>query len=417
MASENKFYYGWVIAAVASLMITVTYGLVYSYSVFFKPLGDYFGWDRATVSLIYSFSIVVRAVVSIGIGWLADRYGAKKLMLFCGFIMGLGFILSSRAHTLGQFFWTYAVVESIGLSGAFAIGTSEVSRWFTKNRGWPLGIAAMGSGLGTTFIVPLNEQLVSAFGWSQAFIICGGVAGVIMIILALFLRPVPASSLKVEKTVTELAANKKPTGQQSGASLGQALRDPRMILFMASLFLFFFGVQMIIVHLVNYATDMGMTPLAAATLISIIGAVSIVGRLLTGIASDKIGLQNSLLLTCIILVVSFLCIIFLKSIWSLYLFAVVFGLCYGGEVPLMPLFVSKYLGTRSMGGLMGLASVANNAGGAIGPFIAGMIFDDTKSYEAAFICGAITALACVVLVLILRSINAKRSEDAPYGSI
>ena len=92
----RKFYYGWVIVAACTLMIAITYGLMYSYSVFFKPLADYFSWDRATVSLVYSASLVIRGAFRLGVGWLADRYGPVKLSVFCGFMIGLGLVLSSR---------------------------------------------------------------------------------------------------------------------------------------------------------------------------------------------------------------------------------------------------------------------------------------------------------------------------------
>ena len=92
--------YAWVIVASIAVMIGVTYGLNYSFSVFFKPLADYFNWNRETVSLIYSVALVFRGAVAIGTGWLADRYGARTVMLGCGVLMGAGFILSSRVSQL-----------------------------------------------------------------------------------------------------------------------------------------------------------------------------------------------------------------------------------------------------------------------------------------------------------------------------
>ena len=189
--TRKKFFYGWVIVAACALLIGFTYGLMYSYSVFFKPLAEYFNWDRATVSLIYSASMFIRGAISIGTGWLADKYGARKLMIFCGFMIALGLILSSQVHSLWQFILTYAVIEAIGFSGAFGIGTAVISRWFTKNRGLALGIVSAGSGLGVVFIVPGNERLISAVGWSEAFIVCGVIAGVVIILAAFLLRPAP----------------------------------------------------------------------------------------------------------------------------------------------------------------------------------------------------------------------------------
>jgi MFS family permease len=403
---HGKFFYGWAIVAACALMIAITYGLMYSYSVFFKPLADYFNWDRATVSLIYSASLIIRGAVSIVIGWLADRYGSMKLMVFCGFMIGLGLVLCSQAQTLWQFFLTYAVIEAIGLSGTFGISTAMVSRWFTKNRGLALGIVASGSGLGTLLIVPGTERLINALDWPQAFIICGAISGVMMIAAALFLRPPSNSASPADKKSgsTDETLN-NTTIPPLDASLGQALRDSRMILIMAAFLLFFFGIQIIMVHLVNYATDIGVSPLVAATFISVIGAVSIVSRLLVGAGTDKIGIHNSLILTRIFLVISFICLIFTKALWSFYLFAVIFSMPYGGEIPQIPLFISKYFGTRAMATLIGLNLFVITIGGALGAWVAGKIFDNTHSYNGAFIAGALASLGSLILVLILKRQN------------
>lgn len=399
--TRNKFFYGWVIVAAATLMVTITYGMMYSYSVFFKPIADYFGWDRATVSLIYSVSIVIRGAISISVGWLADRYGPVKLSVFCGFMLGLGLVLSSQVHTLWQFFVTYAVVQAIGLSGAFGIGTAITSRWFTRNRGLALGIVSAGSGLGTFLIVPGTERLINAFDWSRAFIICGVAAGIIMIASAFFLRPAPKSVLAVNAKPSAVRTSINVVSRPENVTLGQTLRDSRMILFMGASVLFFFGVMMILVHLVNYATDMGISPLVAASLISIVGAASIVGRLTTGAGADKIGLYHTLIITRVFLILSFICLLLARPLWSFYLFAVLFGLPYGGEIPQIPLFVGKHWGTRAMATLVGSNLFVISIGGALGSWVAGKIFDMTQSYQGAFFTGAVTALASLIIILVL----------------
>jgi predicted MFS family arabinose efflux permease len=300
------------------------------------------------------------------------------------------------------------------MSGAFCIGTAVVSRWFTKNRGLAVGIASTGAGLGTLFIVPLDAQLVNIFAWSKAFIICGAAASIIIIALAVFLRPAPGSALSAAKKPKEVSGGTEAVALSEGASIGQALKDSRMIFFMLAILLFFFGVQMIMVHLVNYATDMGFSPLTAATLMSIVGAVSIGGRLLSGVGSDKLGLQRTLMLTSVLMTASFVILILIKSFWALYLFTVIFGLCYGGEVTLVPLFVGRYWGTKNLATLVGFNSFANNIGGALGPWVAGAIFDATKSYQAAFIAGAASGLGCLVLVLLLGIRVARRKVVASY---
>jgi MFS family permease len=373
-------------------MIAIAYGLMYSYSVFFKPLAEYFNWDRATVSAVYSVSLVVRGAVAIGIGWLADKYGSIKVVVFCGFMLGLGLVLSSRVKELWQLYLTYGVIEAVGLSGAFGIGTAMVSRWFTENRGLALGIVSTGSGLGTLFIIPATERLINALGWSQTFLVYGVTAGVVMMTTAFLLRPAPRPAFAGSNTAAPPA----------GITLGQVIKDSRMMLFMGAVLLFFFSIQIIMVHLVSYATDVGIDPLVAATFISVIGAVSIAGRLLTGIGTDKTGIYNILIFTRIFLVVSFICLVFTRTLWSFYLFAVIFGFPYGGEIPQVPLFIGKYWGTKSMATLVGLNLFVITIGGALGAWGAGKIYDATHSYQGAFIAGGVAGLISLLLILILR---------------
>jgi MFS family permease len=394
--------YGWVIVAACALMIFVTYGLIYSYSVFFKPLAENFHWDRATVSLIYSLSVIIRGAAAIGAGWLADKYGPRKVLLVCGVLMGAGYLLSSQVTTLGQFFLTYAVVEAFGMSGAFGVGTALVSQWFTKNRGLALGIVGSGSGLGTFLIVPAAERLVSAAQWSTAFIVIGIAAGVLMIIAALFLRNPP---------VVAPAAGKS-AGQSSGASFGEAIRDSRLYLIMAAFLFFFFGTQIVMVHLVNYATDVGINPLAAATFVGVIGVASIVSRLSIGVIAEKIGIYRSLMLMSLFLAVAFVLLLFTRAPWSFYVFAVLFSIPYGGEVTQIPLVISKYFGTRVMATLMGVTVFVIGIGGAFGPWLAGWIFDITDNYNAAFIVGAVAGTASMFAVFLLKRQDSRNGHPA-----
>lgn len=413
-AASGKFFYGWVIVATCALMIGITFGLMYSYSVFFKPLADYFNWNRATVSLIYSASMIIRGTTAIGIGLLADRYGPRKLMVFCGLMIGLGLVLSSQVHNMWQLFLTYSVVEAIGLSGAWGVGTALISRWFTKNRGLAMGMASTGSGLGILFIVPGAERLIDSFGWSQAFFICGVAAGFIVVALAMLLRQSPHLSLPgANELVSQDKVDNGAQARQDDASLGQAIRDSRLILLMGVFLLFFFSVQIVIVHLVNYATDIGINPLTAATFVSIIGIISIGGRLSTGVGADRIGVHNTLILTQALLVIAFICLIFTRSLWMFYLFAVIFSLPYGGEIPQIPLYIGRYFGTKKMATLVGLSSFVTSIGGALGPLIAGKIYDTTESYQWAFIAGALANVAALALVVKLKRINRAAERTSP----
>lgn len=415
LPERRRFSYSWVIVAVCTLMIAVTYGMLYSYSVFFKPLGDYFHWDRATLSAIYSISFIIRGACSVGVGWLADRYGAAKIMAFCGFMLGLGLALSSRVTALWQFYLTYGFIEAIGLSGTFGIGTAMVSRWFTKNRGLALGIVSTGSGIGTLLIVPGAERLISAAGWSKTFLICGVAAGAVMIAASFFLRPAPRREVSIDKQSARTISPDNASTTTGEITVKQAVKDSRMILFMGAVLLFFLSIQIVMVHLVSYATDAGISPLMAATFISVIGAVSIAGRLITGVGTDKTGIYNILIITRVFLVASFIWLLFTRPVWSFYLFAVIFGFPYGGEIPQIPLFIGKYWGTKSMATLVGLNTFVITVGGALGSWGAGKIYDATRSYQGAFIAGGVASLISLLLILILRRKSRNTLEISSQG--
>ncbi|MCX7911464.1 MAG: MFS transporter [Dehalococcoidales bacterium] len=395
--------YRWVALAASSLMICITYGLIYSYGVFFKPISAHFGWDRASVSMVYSLSVIIRGAAGIGTGWLADRHGARKIVAICGILMGAGYLLSSTIDNLWQFFLSYAVLEAIGMSAIFGVGMAEASRWFTVKRGLALGIAASGSGLGTFIIVPLAERLVNALGWSKTFFAIGIATGVIITGCALFLRRPPSTG--------PVAGNTKVEG---GTTFGEALRDMRLYLIMVSFLLFFFGTQIVIVHLVNHATDIGIDPLIAATFVSIIGLSSIGSRLVMGAITERIGIHRALLTMCLFLLGSFVLLLFIRSSWAFYLFAVLFGIPYGGEVTQIPLAISRYFGTRAMGTLMGLTLFITGLGGACGAWLAGKIFDLTDSYTWAFITGAIAAIGSAATVWLLQRQDKKGQQPGGY---
>ncbi len=238
-------------------MLAITYGLMYSYSVFLLPLEAYFKWNRETLSAIYSVSFLVRGAVSIGVGWLADKYGPTKIMVCLRLYPGAGpgalrpccsprpvlaYLRRPRGHRPRR-----------ALSGS---APRLVSRWFAKNRGLALGIVSTGSGLGTLFIVPGIQALINARGWSPTFEICGFAGGAAMMALSFFLIPKPP--------VVEIPSTK--ASPESDTTLWQAVKDKRMLLFMGAVFLFFGSTQIVILHLVRYAEDLHIDPIFAATL-------------------------------------------------------------------------------------------------------------------------------------------------------
>ena len=410
---KKTSFYGWVIVAACTILLATQGGIIYSFSVFFKPMAADFGWSRAAISGVYAAFMISRSVFAVPVGRLADRFGPARATAMCGFITGLGLVLTSKVNTLWQFYLVYSLIVGIGLSGVFAIATSTTTRWFVKRRGLALGIVSAGVGIGILTMLPVAEHLIFTFAWSKAYFIIGIVAWVLMITSALFLRrnseEMGCHVYGVEAPQRESNADHKQRTNDIAPEDGITLRDaahtrPFWMLF-SIYFLFIFCVQMIMLHLVNYTTDLGITSRVAATLISVVGAANIVGRLVMGTLSDRIGNINAVFICCIILMTSLLWLIFAKELWMFYLFAIVFGFAFGGLVPQMPALMGKFFGLRAETELVGAIYAGSLIGGALGSWMAGQIFDATQSYQVAFIIAVIASLFNVIIALMLKKVK------------
>ncbi len=409
---QSTFFYGWVIVAVCTVLLATQAGIMYSFGVFFKPLAADLGSSRAAISGVYSLFMITSGVFGIPMGWLADRFGPAKMAAICGFLTGLGLVLTSQVNSLWQLYLAYGLVGGIGISAGFPITTSTTARWFVKRRGLVLGVVSAGVGLGTLTVLPLAEHLITDFGWSRAYFILGIAAWVIIITGALFLRRDPEAIGRrpygVEAPLPESNTSHKErkihVSLETGVTLSTAARSRPLWMLILIYFLFNVSIQMIMVHLVNYATDLGIAPLVAATVVSAIGIGSIVGRLVMGTASDRIGSNNALIICCITLVTSLLWLMFARELWMFYLFAFVFGFAYGGEVPQMPTLTSRFFGLQAVTALVGTVMVGTSTGGALGSWIGGRIFDVTHSYMVAFSVAVVASISAVIMAVMLKKV-------------
>lgn len=398
--SRGRFFYGWVIVAACCALLVMNSGINFSFGVFFKPLAAYFGSSREAISGVFSIRQVSQGTFAIPMGWLADRFGPARVVAFCGLMAGLGLMLAGRANSLWQLYLIYGVIVGIGLSGGFAAGAATTARWFLKkHRGLALGIVSAGMGLGTLIMVPIAERLVATSGWEKANEVFAIIAWVAMIGSAIVLRRSPPGA----RLPPGGAQDKNPAQlvSRTGVSLREAVRSKPMWMLVFAYFLLAFCVQLVMIHLVNYTTDIGISPLAAVSAVSVIGMSSVAGRITMGTASDRIGAGKALFLCFAVVMVALVWLIFARGLWAFYLFAIVFGFAWGGEVPQMPILIGQFYGLRAVAALVGVGMVGINAGGAIGSWVAGKIFDVTSSYQTAFIIAAVAGLLGTILTLML----------------
>ena len=405
---KPKFFYGYTVVGASFFIVGITYGAMYTFSVFFEPLLDAFGWTRAMTSGAFSLFMVFHGLLYIVTGRLSDRFGPRVVMTVCGFFLGLGYLLMSQISAIWHLYLFYGVIVSIGVSGAFVPLVSSVARWFVRRRGLMTGIVAAGVGVGTMVMPPVANWLIYSYGWRTSYIIVGGIVLVFILLAAQFLRRDPYQMGLLPYGETEVANEIDAEAQgDSSFSLSSAIRTRQFWLLCGIWLGFLYSIQATMVHVVIYATGLGISPASAANIMAIIGGVSIVGRITVGSIADRVGTRRALITSLAVLALTLFWLATAQEMWAIYLFAVIFGLAYGGLVPLSSPMVAELFGLRSHGAILGIVTTSATIGGAIGPVVAGYIFDLKGSYQLAFIISGIVSAAVAILSALLRPMGAK----------
>ena len=395
--NKPAYFYGYRIVVAAFIIQAVGIGIVSAFGIFFQPLLADFEWPRAVLSLAQSLALLTSGFLCILVGRLNDRFGPRVVMSFGAVFLGLGIILMSTLGHLWQLFLFYSVIFGIGLSTVEITPLSATTRWFVRKRGVMTGIVKVGTGTGQVIIPLTASLLIVSYGWQTSYVVIGSVATVLLMFAAQFLRRDPAQMKLVADGGSRLQTqNNKAV--ETGFYIRDALRNRQFWVVCFTFLATMFCLLTIIVHIVPHAIDIGISSAAAAGILSTIGGTSIVGRLLTGAAIDRIGNKMAMIICLSLLILTLLWLQLAQELWMLYLFTVVYGLSHGGLYTVVSPIVAEYFGTRSHGALFGIVFCCSMIGGAIGPVITGYIFDITGSYNLAFwICPAMSTLALALI--------------------
>ena len=401
---KRRFFYGYVVVAAGATIQLVDLGIVSTFGVFFPSFLAEFGWSRATISGASSLSFLLMGFLAILAGGLTDRFGPRIIMTTCGFFFALGFLLMSQLNSIWQLYLFYGVIVGIGLSAMDVVLLSTVARWFVKKRGMMSGIVKVGTGMGM-FIMPLVAGvLIPIHGWRTSYIILGSIALVFVLSIAQLLRRDPGQMQQLPDN-EERAATNDINSIGVGLSLQEAIHTRQFWMICAAFLTIVYCANTILVHIAPHAIDLGIPTINAASIISIIGGVSMVGRFVMGSAGDRIGNKLAMIVCFVVLLVSLLWLQLANELWMLYLFAVVYGFAHGGFFALISPTVAGLFGTRSHGVILGIVLCSGTLGGASGSVLAGHIFDITNSYQLVFSILVVFSIIGLILTTLLKSIG------------
>ena len=374
----------WMVLGAVWVTLAIASGLYFSFPIFFVALLEEFGWSRGATAAAFSLSSIVQGVLSPVVGILVDRVGPRRVMLGGACLLGVACVLSSR---IGSLWMLYAVTGVLAASGMCAVSWvpsgALLARWFTERRGGVMGLAFSGMGAGVLAIGPLAQWLITEYGWRTAYLVLGlGTLGVLLPLVWLGVREAPAVAAPGRGEVW------LPGRVRAAAEVGDALRTRA---FWALFFAYLctpLAVFSVVTHQVAFAVDQGFPRLFVAGIFGLTGLLSIVGRIVFGVAADRIGRATSATISYGCTAMGTLCLLGLE-VWphaaALYAYALFFGLGFGARGPIITAMASQLFPGRRFGVIYGILSVGNGIGGGVAPWFSGVVHDLTGSYRVAFL--------------------------------
>ncbi|MGZ8426189.1 MAG: MFS transporter [Candidatus Binatia bacterium] len=391
---KRRIFFGWYMVA-ASIVTNTIFSAAYfqGFGVLMIPIERTFGWDRWVISAAMSLRQLESGIVSPAVGFLLDRYSARKLIFWSAVIAGVGFIGLGFTTGIVTFF-VFFVVISLGASGVSHAVTWPViiSRWFRRNRGLATGLAVTGPIFGSPLVI-LNTQIEDAYGWRVVLFGYGLVILVGITLLSMVVRdgPEPYGLRPDGDPPEEGASAERPTGPSprptnAGLTLHAVFRTKEFWLFTSYLSGTFAVNSAVQVHMIPYfQQDLGFTATWAAVVMSIVFVISGIGRIGGGYLLDRMDYRVVLAVVAAMmgLALLYLQIVPVHTVAATLPFALLFGVSFGCLVPMRGAVGSIMFGTRTIGGVLGLLQGGPIAAGVIGPFVMGIIFDLDGNYSAA----------------------------------
>ncbi|MGI9418671.1 MAG: MFS transporter [Geminicoccaceae bacterium] len=365
---------------VASVLLATIGGVgIWSSVVVLPAIEADFGLDRGGASLPYFATMLGLATGGTLIGRLTDRFGMMPLMIMGGVMLGAGYWLSAQATAYWQFVLIQAVmIGMLGASVSFGPLVADISLWFRKRRGIAVALVASGNYLAGAVWPPVIEPLIEQVGWRQTHMMIGIVCVVTMLPLSLALRRRAAVS-------DDGLIDRAPSSPSGGAG-GLSPAALQTLLVLAGLACCI-AMSMPQVHIVAYCLDLGYGTARGAEMLSVMLALGIVSRLVSGWIADQIGGLKTLILGSLGQCLALFFYLPFDGLVSLYVVSALFGLSQGGIVPSYALIVRDYFPAREAGARVSLVLMATVVGMALGGWMSGEIYDLTGSYQAAFLNG------------------------------
>ena len=403
------FFYGWVLVAIGFVTMAVGVNARTAFSLLFPAMLDEFGWDRGLTAGAFSFGFLISAVVTPFVGRLMDQRGPRLVIELGVAAMGIGLLLGSLVREPWQLYLTLGALAGGGVNCLAYTGQSlYLTNWFVRRRGLALSIAFSGVGIGSITILPWFGWLIDTAGWRSACIWLGVLVIVLLGPLNLLLKRRPEDFGMMPDGIAQgspLADRNANIVDHRWAAvdwtLRRAVRTGRFWWIALAYFCGLFSWYAVQVHQTKYLIEAGFAPSLAAWALGLVSLVAVPGQIAFGHLSDRIGREWVWTIGNFGFVVCCLALIGLHAMPSpalLYVMIIAQGTLGYSLTSVMGAIPAEIFEGRHYGSIFGTVMLAAILGGAAGPWIAGVLYDSSGSYSAAFWIAAACSVVSMVAI-------------------
>ena len=417
---KSRIFYGyWVLAACFLLsMIAAGTGPI-SFSFFVTSLEKALDWSRTEIMTAFTLFFICTAISGPFAGRMVHRFGGRKVMSLGAFLACIGYILMSQMDSLWQYYLGYAFV-GVGFATMGPVTTTLiVSNWFRQRRGMAIGLVSMGAGVSALIFTSLViVYLLPNHGWSVAYIVFAAITGGLAIPVALLVvrtQPADVGLLPDGKeALVTTGLTEAGTPATEGLTLKGALATQAFWLLAAAILLLHshMGVMQ---NQIPHLEDLGFSAGIVASAMSIVAVMSALGTLIFGWLCDKIPVKGASVVSQVLVVLSIVLLIYINESsppWLIWTYTTILGLGIGGGMPTMSILTSTNFGLIAYGTIYGTLSIFQSTGAAVGPILAGYMYDTRNTYHWAFIIIAILVGLSIPLILAIRRPSSYLSPNA-----
>ena len=390
----------WALVAAGALMGCVAVGVVFALAVLLQPMSTATGWSRAGLSSAMTLAFLSMGFAGFGWGMLSDRFGPRVVVLAGSLLLGLACVLASRAGSLLQFQLAYGVLLGVAAASFFAPVIAATAASFERRRNLAISLVSAGMGVAPMTMSPLVAWLVSHYDWRTTLLIVGLLAWALTLPAVWFVRAASATTATAEN---EVATQKM--------SARQALRSKPFIVLAATFFACCAAHSGPIFHTVSYAVGCGLTVTAAVTIYSMEGAAGLGGRLLFGVLADRLGAKPVLVAGLLVQALAAVAYLGVNQLDGFYAVAIVFGMAYGGTMPLYASLAREAFSPQILGTVLGAATMLSSLGMAFGPLMGGWLYDRFGSYTWLYVGSMAVGLGAVAIALLFPAARRRRDDN------